>query len=54
MAVMCYDMKPFNEKLAIERFEDKYEIDFSDTFKEFFRENNGGIPNKNIFSAKYW
>lgn len=51
MATVCIDVKPIADELAIDRIEDKYEIDFSNEFKTFFKENNGGIPLKNMFKV---
>ena len=51
MAIICFDIKSIKDELAIDRIEDKYEIDFSEEFKSFFKENNGGIPKNNSFTA---
>ena len=52
MQKICADIKAIKDELAIERLEDKYEIDFPDEFKSFFKYNNGGIPKKNVFEVK--
>ena len=51
MAIACVDVKVLKDKSVIDRIEDKYDIYFSEDFKKFFRENNGGIPKKNIFNV---
>lgn len=51
MKIICTDVKPISDELAIDKIEDKYDIDFSKEFKTFFLENNGGIPINNIFEV---
>ena len=52
MSIICVDIKQIKDELAIEKLEDKYEFDLPNELKDFFRENNGGIPNKNVFETK--
>lgn len=49
MNTICDKVKEMKDELAIDRFEDKYELDLDGSFKEFFQYNNGGTPRKKNF-----
>lgn len=44
MDKICINISKLTDELAIEKLEDKFDLDFSSDFKEFFILNNGGIP----------
>lgn len=52
MSMVCTDISKLKDETLINRFEDKYEFDFSEALKKFFMDNNGGIPKNNSFEAK--
>ena len=49
MSIICDNVKEMKDSLAIDRFEDKYDLDLDKSFKDFFKENNGGNPKKRSF-----
>ena len=46
MSSICRSISSLEDVTKIDRLEDTYNINFPKQFKEFFAENNGGIPLK--------
>ncbi len=46
MNIICRNITKINDDSIIERLEDKYDISFPKSIREFFLNNNGGTPLK--------
>lgn len=44
MKTYCEEISALEDASMMERFEDKYDIDFPESYMVFIKENNGGIP----------